>query len=174
LALKDLQQDDHPMAVEVYIRLLRGVEILPPELAAQIKPSRVPNYKPKTPLLARQRGPELQRHFDRGFVAYWDDVKKCHPDIGDPHNIHAFGIQPKNEEVCRLTLDATNNGSADYPSVNEIIEKYKRRVRGFVLPRGGRDAAKWRYNFAAEGREGDVADCGVAKEQRNKHAMLDI
>eukprot|EP01047_Picozoa_sp_COSAG01_P025864 COSAG01_NODE_1648_length_9629_cov_9.733998_6_plen_77_part_00 len=72
------------MAVEVYIRLSRGVEILPPDLSCLIRPSQVANYKPKTPLLAKQRGPELQRHFDRGFVAYWDDLKKQHPDIGDP------------------------------------------------------------------------------------------
>eukprot|EP01047_Picozoa_sp_COSAG01_P003378 COSAG01_NODE_98_length_26629_cov_56.866453_28_plen_570_part_01 len=120
--LKDLQQDDHPMAVEVYIRLSRGVEILPPELAAKIRPSRVPNYKAKTPLLLQQRDPELQRHVNRGFVAYWDDLKRLYPYIGDPHNIHAFGIQPKNDDVCRLTLDATNNGTSEHPSVNEIID----------------------------------------------------
>eukprot|EP01047_Picozoa_sp_COSAG01_P073279 COSAG01_NODE_11902_length_1837_cov_2.998274_1_plen_165_part_01 len=55
LVLKDLQLDDHPMAVEVYIRLSRGVEILPPDLSRQIHPSRVANYKPKTPLLEPRR-----------------------------------------------------------------------------------------------------------------------
>jgi hypothetical protein len=37
---------------------------------------------------------------DRGFVEYWDVIKPKkikYPDIGDPHNIHAFGVQPKNE-----------------------------------------------------------------------------
>ena len=120
--LKDIQLDDHPMAVEVYIRLSRGVEILPPDLSAKIKPSRVANYMAKTPLLKAQAGPELQRHFDKKFVEYWDVLKKQHPDIGEPHNIHAFGVQPKNDEVCRLTLDASNNGTDDHPSVNEIIE----------------------------------------------------
>ena len=55
-------------------------------------------------------------------MAYWDDVKQQNPDIGEPHNVHPFGVQPKNEQVCRLTLDATNNGSELHPSVNEIIE----------------------------------------------------
>ena len=118
--LKDIQQDDHVQAVEVYIRLSRGVEILSPESSAVIKPSRVSNYKAKTPLLKKQAGPELQRHFDKKFVAEWDELKKQYPDIGEPHNIHAFGVQPKNDQVCRLTLDATNNGTDEYPSVNEI------------------------------------------------------
>ena len=81
--LKDIQLDDHPMAVEVYIRLSRGVEILPPDLSAKIKPSRVANYKAKTPLLKEQAGPELQRHFDKKFVEYWDVLKKQYPDIGE-------------------------------------------------------------------------------------------
>ena len=80
------------MAVEVYIRLSRGVEILPPDLSAKIKPSRVANYMAKTPLLKAQAGPELQRHFDKKFVEYWDVLKKQHPDIGEPHNIHVRAL----------------------------------------------------------------------------------
>ena len=42
-------------------------------------------------------------------------------EIGDPCNIHALGIVPKNEHVCRVTMDATNAGYApDALSVNML------------------------------------------------------
>lgn len=42
-------------------------------------------------------------------------MKTLHLDIGDPHNVHAFGIQPKNAEVCRLTLDAGGGNGGNSP-----------------------------------------------------------
>ena len=62
--LRDLQGDDHPMAVEVYLNMSRGVEILPKEVASSILPTKVENYIPATPLLVRQAKVEIQRHFD--------------------------------------------------------------------------------------------------------------
>ena len=123
--LRDLQGDDHPMAVEVYLNMSRGVEILPKEVAASILPTKVDNYKPATPLLVRQAKVEMQRHFDLKYVKTWAVLKAEYRakgiDIGDPCNIHALGVVPKNEQVCRVTMDATNAGySPEASSVNML------------------------------------------------------
>ena len=123
--LRDLNGDDHPKAAEVYITLSRGAMILPAEVAAKMEASEVENYRPKTNLLARQRTEEVQRHFDEGYVANWDDLVEQYGEdaVGQPVNIHAFDTVPKNESVCRLTLDATNAGNSKKLSVNDSTPK---------------------------------------------------
>lgn len=118
--LKDLQDDEHPQAVEVYLRMSRGVWILPPETAAKMQPTKVENYKPKTAQLLRQRKPEIARHYEKGYIATWASLKAKYGElIGEPVNIHAIGTQPKNDEVCRITVDGTNAGDKGEQSVND-------------------------------------------------------
>ena len=68
----------------------------------------------------------MQRHFDEGFVADWNDLVEQYGEdvVGQPVNIHALGTQLKNDQVCRLTLDATNPGSSDKLSVNDAAPEY--------------------------------------------------
>ena len=125
--LRDLQNDDHPKAAEVYINLSRGAIVLPQEAADSLNYTEVENYRPKNELLKRQRLKEMQRHFDEGFVQYWEDLGKEHGKeaIGEPRNIHALGTQPKNEQVCRLTLDASGRSlDPGQVSVNEAAPDY--------------------------------------------------
>ena len=101
--LRDLQGDDHPMAVEVYLNMSRGVEILPKEVAASILPTKVDNYKPATPLLVRQAKVEIQRHFDLKYVKTWAVLKTEYGakgiDIGEPCNIHALVLPDPMQEI---------------------------------------------------------------------------
>ena len=60
------------------MRQSRGVELVP--AGVEIPPTDVENYRPQTPLLARQRVAELQRHRDRDFTDSWANLRAVHGD----------------------------------------------------------------------------------------------
>ena len=86
------------MAVDVvYITHSRGFQLVPSGVA--IPRTDVPNYRPKTPVLREQVGPELQRHRDMGFTDSYEVVHQRYLDLvpATPHNVLPVNIQPKNE-----------------------------------------------------------------------------
>ena len=117
--LEDMQEDDDEHAVEVYLRQSRGVELVP--AGVEIPPTDVENYRPQTPLLARQRVAELQRHRDRDFTDSWANLRAVHGDRlpEAPVNVLPVNIQPKNEQVGRVVFDPSNAGGAT--SVNDML-----------------------------------------------------
>jgi len=119
--LEDLSADHSPVAVDVYITHSRGFQLVPPGVA--IPRTDVPNYRPKTPVLRAQVGPELQRHRDMGFTDSYEVVHQRHPDLVPeiPHNVLPVNIQPKNELVGRVTFDPSNSGDDDTDALNDRL-----------------------------------------------------
>ena len=118
--LNDMKDDEDAYAVEVYLRQSRGVDLVP--AGTVIPPSDVENYRPKTPLLARQRVAELQRHRDRDFTDSWENLRAAHGDRlpAAPVNVLPVNIQPKNELVGRVVFDPSNAGASDQ-AVNDML-----------------------------------------------------
>lgn len=121
--LRDLSEDEHPLAVQVWLRLSRGVDVLPAEIRADMPHTDVTNYPVSDPLLQRQLPDEIQRHFDCGFCKTWSDIQK---EFGvaeaRPKNILPLNAVPKNESVCRVTFDPSNSNDENVPSVNEFAD----------------------------------------------------
>jgi hypothetical protein len=101
-------------ADELDIRQSRSVELVP--AGTVIPPSDVENYRPQTPLLARQRVAELQRHRDRDFTDSWANLRAVHGDMmpAAPVNVLPVNIQPKNETVGRVAFDPSNAGEGHW------------------------------------------------------------
>jgi hypothetical protein len=74
--LRDLSEDEHPHAAQVYVNLSRGVDVLPAQIQADMPHTAVENYPIKTDLLRRQMPAEIQRHFDKGFARTWSDIRQ--------------------------------------------------------------------------------------------------
>eukprot|EP01047_Picozoa_sp_COSAG01_P064953 COSAG01_NODE_8683_length_2697_cov_19.167436_2_plen_228_part_00 len=66
--LRDLSEDDHPLAARIWVRLSRGVDVIPASIIEDMQPTSVENYPVSDPLVRKQVPAEIQRHFDKGFA----------------------------------------------------------------------------------------------------------
>jgi hypothetical protein len=121
--LRDLSDDEHPHAAQVYVNLSRGVDVLPAQIQADMPHTAVENYPIKTELLRKQMPAEIQRHFEKGFAMKWSDIRqRFGVTEQQPKNVLPVNVIEKNELVCRVTFDPSNSNNDEVPSVNEFAD----------------------------------------------------
>lgn len=121
--LRDLSEDDHPLAARIWVRLSRGVDVIPASIIEDMQPTAVENYPVSDPVVQKQVPAEIQRHFDKGFVKTWSDIRQEFGVTEErPKNILPINAIAKNELVCRVTFDPSNSNDDKVLSVNQFAD----------------------------------------------------
>jgi hypothetical protein len=121
--LRDICDDEHPHAAVVWLRISRGVDLLPKSIREDMHETAVENYPVHDPLLKKQLPAEIQRHFDRGYVDTWKNIQeKFGVTEVKPKNVLPVNTIAKNEKVCRVTFDPSNTNDDEVLSVNGFAD----------------------------------------------------